>query len=135
MSSRQARRDLLDKLVKQDVGQYTFDPSLSGHNSWRIGGPADLLVEPDKADQVAAVTRFASQFKIPLVVIGQGTNLLFDDAGLRGIVLKLGNNFSAITIEANRITAESGAWVPGLARKGLRPTGKRGVCGVVSARA
>jgi len=120
LSSRQAYRDLLDNLVKQDVGQYTFDEPLSDHNSWQIGGPADLLVEPDRAEQVAAVLRFANQFKIPLVVIGQGTNLLFDDAGLRGIVLKLGNNFSAITIEENRITAESGAWVPGLARKAMQ---------------
>ena len=120
MSSRQARRELLDKLVKQDVGQFTFDTSLSDHNSWQIGGPADLLVEPDRAGQVAAVIRFSSQFEIPLVVIGQGTNLLFDDAGLRGIVLKLGNNFSKITIEEDRITAESGAWVPGLARKAMQ---------------
>ncbi len=119
MSSRQACRDLLNKLVEQDVGQYAFDVSLSGHNSWQIGGPADLLVEPDRADQVAAVVRFANQFQIPLVVIGQGTNLLFDDVGLRGIVLKLGDNFSAITIEGNRITAQPGAWVPGLARKAM----------------
>ncbi len=119
LSSRQTYRDLLDKLVTQDVGQYAFDVPLSGHNSWQIGGPADLLVEPDRAEQVVAVVRFASQFRIPLVVIGQGTNLLFDDAGLRGVVLKLGENFSTIKIEGNHITAESGAWVPGLARKAM----------------
>lgn len=120
MSSRQARRELLDRLVAQDVGQCTFDEPLSEHNSWQIGGPADLLVEPGRADQVAAVARFVNQFRIPLVVIGQGTNLLFDDTGLRGVVLKLGENFSAIRIEDNRINAESGAWVPGLARKAMQ---------------
>ena len=120
MSSRQAYQGLLDKLVQQDVGQYTFDVPLSNHNSWRIGGPADLLIEPDSALQVAEVVRFANQSQIPLIVIGQGTNLLFDDAGLRGIVLKLGEKFSAITIEGNRIIAESGAWVPGLACKAMR---------------
>ena len=50
LSSRQTYRDLLDKLVTQDVGQYAFDVPLSGHNSWQIGGPADLLVEPDRAE-------------------------------------------------------------------------------------
>jgi len=119
LSYRQAYRGSLDTLVKQDVGQYTFDVPLSGHSSWQIGGPADLLVEPARADQVAAVVRFANQCQIPLVVIGQGTNLLFDDTGLRGIVLKLGGNFSKITIEEKRIIAESGAWVPGLARKAM----------------
>ena len=120
MSSRQAGRDWLDRLVRHDIGQYAFDVPLADHNSWRIGGPADLLVEPADAAQVATVVRFTHKHQVPLVVIGQGTNLLFDDAGLRGVVLKFGENFSAVTISGNRIGAESGAWVPGLARKAMR---------------
>jgi UDP-N-acetylmuramate dehydrogenase len=110
---------MLEQLVSQDVGHCSFDALLAEHNSWQIGGPADLLVEPTSAGQVAAVVRFANQNKIPLVVIGQGTNLLFDDAGLRGILLKLGDKFSRITIDGNRILADAGAWVPGLARKAM----------------
>ncbi|RLB67391.1 MAG: UDP-N-acetylenolpyruvoylglucosamine reductase, partial [Deltaproteobacteria bacterium] len=63
---------------------------------------------------------FANSHQIPLIVIGQGTNLLFDDAGLRGIILKLGHNFSRVDINDNRITAEAGAWVPGVARKAMQ---------------
>ncbi len=118
--SDQTWRQQLDKLASLDVGCCRFDAPLAQHNSWQIGGPADLLLEPVRADQVATVVRFANQCRIPLVVIGQGTNLLFDDSGLRGVVLKLGDNFSKITIEDNRITAESGAWVPGLARRAMR---------------
>lgn len=109
----------LGQLATADVGTCVFDAPLAGHTSWQIGGPADLLVEPGSVDQVVAVVRFASRYHIPLVVIGQGTNLLFDDAGLRGIVLKLGHHFSRIDISGNRITAEAGAWVPGLARKAM----------------
>ena len=109
----------LDQLVKADVGRTLFDAPLSEHNSWRIGGPADLLVEPESANQVASVVRFANSHRIPLIVIGEGTNLLFDDAGLRGIVLKLGHHFSRVAIDDNRITAEAGAWVPGLARRAM----------------
>ena len=109
----------LDQLVKADVGRTLFDAPLSEHNSWRIGGPADLLVEPGTIAQVATVVTFAHCHGIPLLVIGQGTNLLFDDAGLRGIVLKLGNNLSRIDINDNRIVAEAGAWIPGLARKAM----------------
>ena len=118
--SHETYAELLRQLVKSEIGLCVFNAPLSEHTSWQIGGPADLLVEPGNADQVAAVVRFANSHKIPLVVIGQGTNLLFDDAGLRGIVLKLGPNFSRIDISDNRITAESGAWVPGLARKAMR---------------
>ncbi len=97
-----------------------FDAPLAEHSSWQIGGPADLLLQPENADHVASVVRFANNRRIPLIVIGQGTNLLFDDAGLRGIVLKLGHNLSRIAISNHRITAEAGAWVPGLARKAMQ---------------
>lgn len=98
----------------------SFNAPLAEHNSWQIGGPADLLIEPDSPHQVATVVRFARQHKIPLVVIGQGTNLLFDDAGVRGIVLKVGAQMSAIAIDGQRILAEGGAWVPQLARLSMR---------------
>ncbi|MDT8443862.1 MAG: UDP-N-acetylmuramate dehydrogenase [Desulfuromonadales bacterium] len=116
----QTYAEQLSQLVKADIGTWVFDAPLAEHTSWQIGGPADLLVEPGTIEQIAAVVRFASSHRIPLVVIGQGTNLLFDDAGLRGIVLKLGHKFSRITISGNHITAEAGAWVPGLARKAMQ---------------
>ncbi len=110
----------LEELAKTVNGCCLFDAPLAEHTSWQIGGPADLLVEPVTVDQVATVVRFARCQSIPLLVIGQGTNLLFDDAGLRGIVLKLGLNLSRIHISDNRITAEAGVWVPGLARKAMQ---------------
>jgi UDP-N-acetylmuramate dehydrogenase len=109
----------LERLSQAEIGGCVFDAPLSEHTSWQIGGPADLLVEPETLSQVAEVVLFARHNGIPLLVIGQGTNLLFDDDGLRGVVLKLGNNLSRIDIKANRITAEAGAWVPGLARKAM----------------
>ena len=110
----------LEQLAKIVKGCCLFDAPLAEHTSWQIGGPADLLVEPETVDQVATVVSFAHQHKIPLLVIGQGTNLLFDDAGLRGIVLKLGQNLSRIDINGTRVIAEAGAWVPGLARKAMQ---------------
>lgn len=66
------------------------------------------------------MVRFARRHGIPLLVIGQGTNLLFDDAGLRGIVLRLGANLSRLEIAGSRILAEAGVWVPHLARTAAR---------------
>jgi UDP-N-acetylmuramate dehydrogenase len=113
-------RSQLEHLAGLDIGEVRFDAPLTAHTSWQIGGPADLLVEPAKVSQVAVVVAFAHDHEIPLLVIGQGTNLLFDDAGLRGIVLKLGQNLASVSISNNRITAEAGAWVPGLARQAMR---------------
>jgi len=112
--------DIIEALGDLDVGRIARDEPLARHSSWQIGGPADLLVEPSASEQIATLVRFARQHQFPLLTIGQGTNLLFDDAGLRGIVLKLGQRFSRITVDGRRILADGGAWVPRLARLAMR---------------
>lgn len=113
-------REKLAQLAQSDVGVCRFDAPLAAHSSWQIGGPADLLIEPRSIEQVARVVRFARRHAIPLVVIGQGTNLLFDDAGLAGIALKIGAGLARIEIRAGRIYAEGGVWMPELARQAMR---------------
>jgi UDP-N-acetylmuramate dehydrogenase len=110
----------LRELAAGSVGSAFFNEPLAQHSSWQIGGPVDLLVEPHNPQQVATLVRFAYQHKIPLVVIGQGTNLLFDDAGVRGIVMKIGAQMAAIQIDGRQIIAQGGAWVPQLARQSMR---------------
>ena len=112
-----AHLSLLAELSRLDVGLCTFTAPLADYCTWRIGGPADLLVEPRSIAQIQRLRRFASQHSLPLVTIGQGSNLLFSDAGLRGIVLRLGEGFARLRIDEERIEAEAGVWVPGLARK------------------
>ncbi|MDA3902733.1 MAG: UDP-N-acetylmuramate dehydrogenase [Desulfuromusa sp.] len=110
----------LEKLAAKEIGNVVFDELLSRHNSWKIGGSADLFVEPDSAYQIAEILRFSVAKEIPLVVIGQGTNLLFDDAGVRGVVLKIGNRMADINISGSTIVAGGGAWVPRLARMSMQ---------------
>jgi UDP-N-acetylmuramate dehydrogenase len=110
----------LEQLATLDIGPCRFDVPLAAHSSWQIGGPADLLVEPASVGQVAAVVRFAHLHAIPLVVIGQATNLLFDDAGLHGIILKIGNGLSRLEISGGYIHAEGGVWMPQLARRAMQ---------------
>jgi len=109
-----------EALLRLDVGRVRRDEPLARHASWCIGGPADALVEPESGAQVAAVVRFAREQGVPLLTIGQGTNLLFDDGGVRGIVLKLGSRFARIAVDGNHILAEGGAWVPQLARRAMQ---------------
>ncbi|MBW6509470.1 MAG: UDP-N-acetylmuramate dehydrogenase [Desulfuromonadales bacterium] len=106
-------------ILAAEVGQTTVNEPLSNHNSWQIGGPADLLVEPENSTQVANVMRFVQHYQLPLVVIGQGTNLLFDDVGVRGVVLKIGARMDYIDIDGTRIVAGAGTWVPQLARMAM----------------
>ncbi len=110
----------LTKLAALEVGRIAFDEPLASHTSWKVGGSADLFIEPDNSKQIAAVLNYVNDNTIPLVVIGQGTNLLFDDAGVRGVVLKIGERLAGMQISENKIVAEGGVWVPQLARTAMR---------------
>lgn len=110
-------RKTLEELAKLEIGSVRFDEPLDQHNSWRIGGPADLFVEPENPAQVAELLRSLAGLSIPCVVIGQGTNLLFDDAGIRGVILKIGDKMADLCIDGCSVIVQGGCWVPQLARK------------------
>jgi UDP-N-acetylmuramate dehydrogenase len=84
--------------------------------TWRIGGPADLLLIPQAEDDVTAALEFAGRHSLPLIVIGNGSNLLVGDAGIRGLVLKIGGGLQNIRLSGNEITAGAGVLLPALAR-------------------
>lgn len=82
---------------------------MSLHTSWRIGGPADIYVEPREIDELKIVIKYARDRGVPLTVIGGGTNLLVRDGGIDGIVVKIGGSFAGITADGETITAGGGA--------------------------
>ena len=102
--------------LKEQGIPFLTDEPLRNHCTWRIGGPADCLVEPSSWEQVAAVLRYAGDCGIPAVVIGKGSNLLFDDAGLRGVVVKIGRRLARFTISGTTIRAQSGVSASRIAR-------------------
>ena len=74
-----------------------FDEPLKKHSTFRIGGNADLLVTPQNEEQLVILFKYINEKSARYVVIGNGSNLLFKDEGFRGIVVKIGSEFSGIT--------------------------------------
>lgn len=94
--------------------------SLASLGRWRIGGTADLVVEPATRGSLAATLRAITMSGIPHVVIGDGSNLLFDDAGFRGVVVRIGRAFGDVALLGNGVVrAGAGAWVPSLVRRAI----------------
>ncbi len=62
---------------------------LKNYTSYRTGGPADIIVFPQSNESISTIFRIAEDAKVPLTIIGGGSNLLVGDKGLRGIVLRL----------------------------------------------
>ncbi len=92
------------------------DECLSRHCTWRIGGPADLLIQPGSVDEIKSVIGLLTGAGIPWIVVGRGSNLLFDDEGVRGAVIKLGRMFSGWNIQESVMTVKGGTWVPLMAK-------------------
>jgi UDP-N-acetylenolpyruvoylglucosamine reductase len=116
----------LRELTRHDIGQCGFAVSLRDYSWWRIGGSADLLVTPHSIEQVQTLMREMHRLALPFVVIGGGSNVLFDDAGVRGVVVKIGRHLSRVEINGNAITAEAGIFVPWL----IRQIGRAGLMGL-----
>lgn len=92
---------------------------MARHTTFRIGGPADCLIETGSAKQLEKLHKYLSLVELPHVVIGNGSNLLVGDKGYRGIVLKLGNGMSEIRVEGNRVIAQAGALLSQAAQAAL----------------
>lgn len=105
--------------------QVKFEEPMSKYTSFRVGGPAEALVEPQSVAQLAALIRWAAEGKVPYRVVGGGTNLLVSDEGCRGVVVKLSKGLNRIHKSDRRedtvwITAMAGARLQTLCRYAIR---------------
>lgn len=85
-----------------------IDEPMSRHTSFKIGGPADLMAMPSDERELCALLKRAKENSIPVTLVGNGSNLLVRDKGIRGLVIKLGNMLNTIEVDANSITFGSG---------------------------
>jgi UDP-N-acetylmuramate dehydrogenase len=91
------------------------------HTTLHIGGEADYFVAPSQAGEIRAVILLCRQYAIPYYIIGNGSNLLVSDRGFRGMIIKLGENFSKITVGGKgMITAQAGILLSRLANEAAK---------------
>ena len=90
--------------------QIIFNAPMKEHTTFKIGGAADVLIFPSNAEQVAQIFRLANEFKIPCTILGNGSNVLVLDNGIRGAVVKFSDKFlGGISVDGTKITAGAGA--------------------------
>ncbi|MBB6215833.1 UDP-N-acetylmuramate dehydrogenase [Anaerosolibacter carboniphilus] len=90
------------------------------HTSFKIGGPADIMILASTVEEIQHGLRVCKENNIPYYVIGNGSNLLVRDKGIRGVVIKIAENFSEVTISENHIKAQAGILLSVLAKKIMR---------------
>lgn len=132
MSAHAISDSLKRDLSKRYEGSIHFDVSLAEISRWKIGGIADVVISPRNTEELAELRAWLYSNNLPSVVIGATSNLLFADEGLHAMVIQIGSDFSDLVIERNRVVAQSGLWVPGLARKAMQAglSGLEHTCGI-----
>ena len=85
------------------------DEQMSGHTTFRIGGPADYFVTPSGTDEIAEIVRLCRDEDVPYYVIGNGSNLLVGDKGYRGVIIQIYKNMNRIDVQGREIHVQAGA--------------------------
>lgn len=106
--------DKLSQLLP--AGCYTFNAPLKQLTTMRVGGNAACLVEASNVEIISKVVAEASAKSIPLLVIGNGSNMIISDEGFPGVVLHIAKEFAQFSCEGEYITAQAGALLPVIAR-------------------
>jgi UDP-N-acetylmuramate dehydrogenase len=103
-----------------------FDEPLKRYTAWKIGGPADALLEPKSVDELIEAAEKAREHDLPVTVLGGGTNVLVRDGGIRGLTIRLAKSLTNVEVEGPRVTADAGVLYPVLANT----TAGRGLAGL-----
>lgn len=91
------------------VGKLMINEPLKEYTTFKIGGPADIIFEPADTMELQEAVHFIRKKNIPLTVLGRGSNMLISDKGIRGVVIIVAENMSAIHVEGNTLLAQAGA--------------------------
>lgn len=107
----------IQKIVSKDK-IFTNEP-MSKHTSFKIGGPAEIFVKINNVEELKLIIKISKQAEVPITVVGNGSNLLVSDDGIRGIVLKI--EFDKIEIEeSGKLKVGSGVKLAFLAQRCLK---------------
>jgi UDP-N-acetylmuramate dehydrogenase len=103
-----------------------FDEPMKRYTAWKIGGPADALLEPKSVRDVISAAEKAREHDIPVTILGGGTNVLVRDGGIRGLTIRLAKSLTNVEVEGTRVSADAGVLYPVLANT----TAGRGLSGL-----
>ena len=91
-----------------------MEEPMKKHTTFRVGGPADVLVQPDET-ALEAILALCRQYHVSYSFIGNGSNLLVGDKGIRGVVIEMTDPMGNIEVQGTRITAQAGAMLSKIA--------------------
>lgn len=105
----------LKSLIPEDL--ILLDEPMKKHTTFKIGGPADVMVIPKTVEEISTIVKVCNEKNAPYFVIGNGSNLIVRDKGLRYVVIKIGEEFNNVSIDGNIVVAQAGILLSTLSKK------------------
>ncbi|MDT2045705.1 UDP-N-acetylmuramate dehydrogenase [Priestia flexa] len=99
---------LVKELMELNIGRVRENEPLSKHTTMKIGGPADVLLEPSSVENLKIAMDIIRKHNVKWRAIGRGSNLLVSDKGIEGVVIKLGAGLDDLQIDGERVTVGGG---------------------------
>lgn len=129
----QSNQKFVDEIRSRMASEhFLLNEAMKEHTTFRIGGPADYLIFPTSMNDVAFIFQCLKKHGIPFVILGNGSNVLVLDKGIRGAVVKFNSPISSIRKSGNTLTVGAGALlcdVSGFAAEN-RLSGMEFACGI-----
>lgn len=110
-------QDRLREILTEE--QIRTDEPMSRHTTFRVGGPADYFLTPGEAE-LGLVVKLLQEEQIPLQIIGNGSNLLVGDKGIRGAVVEIGAQLNGVSVEGSCLVAQAGVSLARAAQEAAR---------------
>ncbi len=107
---------LIDKIKELDIGLVLKDEPMKKHTTFRVGGPADIFIKPTDEDSLVKLMKFLNKENVAPFILGQGSNLLVRDEGIRGVVICIHKALTELTLDEDVIYTGSGNTVPDVAK-------------------
>ena len=107
---------LIQIFKNKNVGTVLIDEPMKEHTTFKIGGPVDVMILPNTEEEIVEAVKLCRQENLKYMIMGNGSNLLIKDGGIRGVIIKLNSNFNNVEVERDRVYAEAGALLNAISR-------------------
>ncbi|MCP3771948.1 UDP-N-acetylmuramate dehydrogenase [Paenibacillus sp. MZ04-78.2] len=98
-------QQVITELLNGSCGELRLNEPLAPYTTWKIGGPADILLIPRTRSQLIDAVKLLNRHQIPWTALGRGSNMLVTDKGIRGVVIKLGDALETVRFEGELVYA------------------------------
>ncbi len=118
------------KILKPE--QLLLDAPMREHTTFQIGGPADCLIKPASLEETQQILRLVKEYELPLTFVGNGSNMLVSDKGIRGVVVNFADTFNGIRVEGTKMVVGAGALLKDIAEAAAQHSlaGLEFACGI-----